>query len=204
VTIPVVADADTLFPGAMRGLLIFMDYQGMIKLHWSPLILDEVCRALVRTGRKNSLKEAKQAEVLMCDSLPNATVSTKDVQAQFQAVAPAVKSHKDTHVAACAHFLIASLAYPNTSSIVLITRNTKDFKKSNLAKLGISMQKPDDFLDDLTANQPQNVADAFRHFRQDLSSKPTPEALLAQLEKNGLVNTVGRLRALHQSRLITL
>ncbi|SHI18535.1 hypothetical protein SAMN04488135_1122 [Pollutimonas bauzanensis] len=53
-SIPVVADADTLFAAATRGLLIYLDYQGVIKLHWSPLILDEVNRALVDTGRKRS------------------------------------------------------------------------------------------------------------------------------------------------------
>lgn len=45
--IPVVADADTLFGATTRGLLIHLDYQGLIRLHWSPLILDELSRALV-------------------------------------------------------------------------------------------------------------------------------------------------------------
>lgn len=51
--IAVVADADTLFGGTTRGLLIHLDYQGLIRLHWSPLILDEMSRALVQTGRKS-------------------------------------------------------------------------------------------------------------------------------------------------------
>ena len=50
--VSVVADADTLFGGTTRGLLIHLDYQGLIRLHWSPLILDEMSRALVDTGRK--------------------------------------------------------------------------------------------------------------------------------------------------------
>lgn len=45
--IPVVADADTLFGGTTRGLLIYLDYMGLVRLHWSPLILDELSRALV-------------------------------------------------------------------------------------------------------------------------------------------------------------
>lgn len=55
-SIPVVADADTLFAATTRGLLIYLDYQGLITLHWSPLILDEVNRALVDTGRKKDLE----------------------------------------------------------------------------------------------------------------------------------------------------
>ena len=49
--VPVVADADTLFGATTRGLLIHLDYQGLIRLHWSALILDEMSRALVRTDR---------------------------------------------------------------------------------------------------------------------------------------------------------
>jgi hypothetical protein len=48
----VVADADTLFGATTRGLLIHLDYRGLIRLHWSALILDELRRALVDTGRK--------------------------------------------------------------------------------------------------------------------------------------------------------
>jgi len=204
VSIPVVADADTLFSASARGLLIFLDYQGLIALHWSPLILDEVSRALVDTGRKKTLKEAKTHETRMCNALPQAMIPAEDVQAQFQAVAPAVRSAKDTHVAACAHYLIATNAYPDTSPIALVTRNTKDFKKTALAGLGIALMKPDDFLDGLTATQPQEVAAAFRRFRLDLTSQPEPEALLERLERDGLVKTVQRLRASHQANTAQL
>jgi hypothetical protein len=33
VPIPVVADADTLFGGTTRGLLIYLDYMGLVHLH---------------------------------------------------------------------------------------------------------------------------------------------------------------------------
>jgi hypothetical protein len=57
--IPVVADADTLFGATTRGLLIHLDYQGLIRLHWSSLILDEMSRALLRTGRKPDAESAR-------------------------------------------------------------------------------------------------------------------------------------------------
>jgi hypothetical protein len=135
-TIPVVADADALFQATTRGLLIFLDYQGLIKLHWSPLILDEVSRALVDSGRKNTLDDAKAHGARMCDALPNAQVSVADVHSAFEAVASAVRSAKDIHVAACAHYLIAARAYPNALPIALVTRNIKDFKKDALAEPG--------------------------------------------------------------------
>ncbi|WP_370459839.1 hypothetical protein [Pusillimonas sp. ANT_WB101] len=105
----------------------------------------------------------------MCDALPNALVSVKDVHAQFEAVAPAVRSVKDTHVAACAHYLIAAKAYPEASAVALVSRNIKDFKKTVLAKLGIVLQEPDAFLGGLCLKHQHEVAAAFRSFRLDLT-----------------------------------
>jgi hypothetical protein len=86
--IPVVADADTLFGATTRGLLIHLDDQGLIRLHWSPLILDELSRALVDTGRKPDAASARRHEQLMRAALPQAEVPTQRVQAQFASVAP--------------------------------------------------------------------------------------------------------------------
>jgi PIN domain len=101
--VPVVADADTLFGATTRGLLIHLDYCGLIRLHWSPLILEELSRALVDTGRKPDREAARQHELLMRAALPHAELPVALVHTQFEAVAPAMRSAKDMHVAACAH-----------------------------------------------------------------------------------------------------
>lgn len=51
--IPVVADADTLFAATTRGLLVYLDYQRLLKLHWTSLILD-------------ALRSAKDVHVAAC------------------------------------------------------------------------------------------------------------------------------------------
>lgn len=200
----VVADADTLFPASTRGLLIYLDYQGLIRLHWSPMILDEVNRALVATGRKPTLEAAQEHAARMCNALPHAMVSAQDVQAQFQAVVWAVRSAKDLHVAACAHYLIAANAYPGTSPVTLLTRNVRDFRADSLASLGIALMTPDHFLDNLVATQPQQVAQALRLFRQALASQPTPQVLLDRLGRDGLLKTARRLLTLHRQARIAL
>ena len=78
--VPVVADADTLFGATTRGLLIHLDYQGVIRLHWSPLILDEMSRALVDTGRKPDAESARRHEQLMRAAWPQAGIATQQVQ----------------------------------------------------------------------------------------------------------------------------
>jgi hypothetical protein len=204
VRLPVVADADTLFPATTRGLLIYLDFAGLIRLHWSPMILDEVARALVDAGRKKTLGDAKAHEARMRDALPHALVTTKEVQAQFESVAHAVRSTKDIHVAACAYHLIAADAYAETRVIALVTRNTKDFRKGELAKLGVALHKPDEFLVTLFQSEPQTFSAAFRHFRTDLSSHPQPAGLLERLHKDGQVQVVTALRSAFEAGSIML
>ena len=139
--IPVVADADTLFGATTRGLLIHLDYQGLIRLHWSPLILDELSRALVDTGRKPDAESARRHEQLMRDALPQAEITTLEVQAQFARVAPAMRSAKDVHVAACAAAILAGDFYPSTQVVSLVTKNIRDFGIRKLAALGIELRQ---------------------------------------------------------------
>ena len=133
----VVVDADTLFGATTRGLLIHLDYQGLIRLHWSPLILDELSRALVDTGRKPDAASAKRHEQLMRAALPQAEIPTNWVQAQFASVAPAMRSVKDTHVAACAQAILANDLYRDTHAVSLVTKNIRDFGVRKPAALGI-------------------------------------------------------------------
>lgn len=159
--IPVVADADTLFGATTRGLLIHLDYRGLIRLHWSPLILDELSRALVDTGRKPDAESARRHEHLMRCALPQAEIPTQEVQTQFASVAPAMRSAKDTHVAACAAAILADAYYPDTQVVSLVTKNIRDFGVRKLAALGIDVQRPDAFLLRQFKQEPVAIAAAF-------------------------------------------
>lgn len=183
--IPVVADADTLFGATTRGLLIHLDDQGLIRLHWSPMILDELSRALVATGRKRDAESARRHEHLMRAALPQAEIPTQRVQARFASVAPAIRSTKDTHVAACAAAILADGFYPDTRVVSLVTRNTRDFGIRKLAALGIAVQRPDEFLLERFMQDPAATAAAFAALRNTLRSAPAPERLLERLAADG-------------------
>ena len=202
--IPVVADADTLFGATTRGLLIHLDYDGVIRLHWSPLILDELSRALVDTGRKTNAEAARRHEQLMRSALPQAEIPTAQVQAQFAAVAPAMRSVKDTHVAACAHAILAGDYYPDTQVVSLITKNIRDFGVRKLATLGIEVLRPDSFLLDLLQRDPTTVASAFASLRATLRSAPTPEQLLERLAADGQAQTATTLLGALQRGVVHL
>jgi hypothetical protein len=183
--IPVVADADTLFGATTRGLLIHLDGRGLIRLHWSPLILDELSRALVDTGRKPDAESARRHEQLMRAALPQAEIPTRQVQAQFASVAPAMRSAKDVHVAACAKAILAGDFYPSIQVVSLVTKNVRDFGVRKLANLGIEVQRPDAFLLEQFQQDPTSVASAFAALRATLRSAPEPDPLLDRLAADG-------------------
>ena len=183
--IPVVADADTLFGATTRGLLIHLDYRGLIRLHWSPLILDELSRALVDTGRKSDAESARRHEQLMRAALPQAEIPTRRVQAQFAGMAPAMRSAKDIHVAACAGATLADDFYPGTQVVSLFTRNIRDFGVRKLATLGIDVLRPDAFLLHRFQQDSEGVASAFAALRSTLRSAPAPDRPLERLAADG-------------------
>lgn len=191
---PVVADADVLFGATTRGLLIHLDFLGLIRLHWSPLILEELSRALVDTGRKPNVQVARRHEQLLRAALPHADVPAATVQRQFQAVAAAVRSAKDIHVAACAHALVSGAAYPRERVVSLLTNNVRDFHVRKLAELGIAVIRPDPFLNDLWDLDAAGVAAAFAALRSTLRSAPTQEQLLERLSADGQVRIAAVLR----------
>ena len=192
--IPVVADADTLFGATTRGLLIHLDYQGLIRLHWSPLILDELSRALLDTGRKPDAESARRHERLMRAALPQAEIPTQQVQAPFASVASAMRSAKDIHVAACAAAILAGDFYPSTQVVSLVTKNIRDFGIRKLASQGIEVQRPDAFLLERCQEDPATVASAFAALRATLRSAPTPASLLERLAADGQSLTAAALR----------
>ena len=202
--IPVVADADTLFGATTRGLLIHLDYQGLIHLHWSPLILDELSRALVDTGRKPDAESARRHEQLMRAALPQAEIPTQQVQKQFASVAPAMRSTKDIHIAACAAAILAGDFYPGTQVVSLVTKNIRDFGVRKLATLGIEVLRPDAFLLDRFQRDPAAVALAFAALRSTLRSAPEPDQLLERLAADGQSLTAAALHDAWQQGAVCL
>jgi hypothetical protein len=169
--------------------LIHLDHAGLIRLHWSALILDEMSRALVDTGRKPDNAAARRHEQLMRDAPPHAEVPTRQVDAQFASVAPAMRSAKDIHVAACALAVLAEDYYADAQVVSLVTKNIRDFGVRKLAALGIAVLRPDAFLLEMFQRDSKAVASAFAALRSTLRSAPTPEQLLDRLTADGQVLT---------------
>lgn len=183
--IPVVADAGTLFGATTRGLLIHLDDAGLIRLHRSPLILDELSRDLVDTGRNSGTESAKRHEHLMRAALPQAEIPTRRVQAQFADIQQAMRSAKDAHVAASAAAIVADGFYSGTQVVRVVARNIRDFGVRKLEALGIKVQRPDAFLLTQFQQDPPTIASAFASLRATLRWAPEPDQLLERLAADG-------------------
>jgi hypothetical protein len=189
-----------LYGATTRALLLYLDVQDVIRVHWSPLLIDEMSRALVKTERRTA-DEARLNEASMSRIAPGASVSTLEVQSVFKTAYRGVNDAKDLHVAACAVALLAFDYYPSQRKAHLITRNAKDFAPKKLAMLDVIQRHPDAFLLEVWERTPSEMAEAFRDFRSDLPSGPTVEALLEKLSNDGQRRTAAAMRRAHDSGL---
>ena len=178
-------DADVLYGGPTRALLLYLDHHDVIRARWSALLIVETRRALVKTGRLT--REAASRTVdLMARAAPHADVPVHDVQRAFRRAWPGVRDAKDLHVAACAlvvHDEAAAAGAP--APVYLVTKNTKDFAPRKLAALGILQRHPDTFLHELWRCDEARMATAFAAFRQDLPERPEASRVLHKLASDG-------------------
>jgi putative hemolysin len=69
-------------------------------------------------------------------------IDLASVNAQVAAIAAAVRSKKDAHVAACAHAIIADNCYPQDRVVSLVTKTVRDFRVRKLAEMGLEVKCP--------------------------------------------------------------
>ena len=186
-----------LYGATTRSLLLYLDWLDVVRVHWSPLLIDEMARALVKTGRTTD-EPMRAMTVAMHEVAPGAAVPTLAVQAAFAPAWPGVRDAKDLHVAACAVAIGASAYYPNVRTVHLVTRNQKDFAPKPLARMDVRQQHPDDFLLAVWHSDAESVAQAFRLLREDLPSAPAVEALLDKLLLDGQKRTANAMRSAHR------
>ena len=184
-------DADVLYGGTTRALLLYLDHHDVIRVRWSALLIVETSRALVKTGRLT--REAASRTVdLMLRAAPYADVPVHDVQRAFRRAWPGVRDAKDLHVAACAlvvHDEAEAAGAP--APVHLLTKNSKDFAPRKLAALGILQQHPDAFLHELWQRDGERMAAAFAAFCEDLPERPEAGRVLQKLASDGQRKTAG-------------
>jgi predicted nucleic acid-binding protein len=75
----VFADANVLYASALRDILIELILDAVIGLRWSPIVLEELSRALVRTRAEYTDAKALRLVAAMIAASPDALVRPPDV-----------------------------------------------------------------------------------------------------------------------------
>ncbi|MFD1677409.1 PIN domain-containing protein [Alicyclobacillus fodiniaquatilis] len=142
-------DACVLFPSNLRDVILSMAEAGMYQLRWSPDVLEEMERNLIKAG-----KATPRLRNVMEAAFPDAMVLRDEYQ---EMLGDMPNDEKDRHV------LAAAIA---TQADVLVTANLKDFKPlPDVCE--VEIQHPDDFLCAVLESSPGEVFNALK----DLASR---------------------------------
>jgi predicted nucleic acid-binding protein len=184
--VPVVfADANVLYNSALRDILIELALADIITLHWSPVVLDEMCRALVRTRADHDEAKALGLVAAMTAAVPDALVIPPDAAPIIELPDP-----DDAHVLAAA---------THGECDVLLTFNVRHFPAEVVAQLAspVTVANPDTFLVQLLTTQAAAVLPILEIVRKNLTRPPMAiPAYTASLERAGLKQTAELLRYL--------
>ncbi|UZE50003.1 PIN domain-containing protein [Rhodopseudomonas sp. P2A-2r] len=173
-------DANVLFSGHLRNLLLQLAANDVFVVKWSPRIEDEWLRNMPAETRERIVTGTVP---IIRELFPDAYVNDFDPERSIGRTDP-----KDRHVASAAVAVAPS---------VLVTFNLKDFDVAALEVLGVRVLSPDQFLSEVFESGPAIVDAATREAAANLSrSFPTWDEYLTDLAgRHGLKNFVDCLRS---------
>lgn len=145
-----VLDTCVLLSNLLRRWLLGLAEQCVFQPVWSPIIADEWQRNAAKIWGVPALDIQQQWLQLQHD-FPDADQG--DVQTYKQGLLRS--DPKDWHVIAAAR---AAMAATPLATVGILTRNTKDFNRSELRSLGISLFDPDSFFVLCWARHPEKLA----------------------------------------------
>lgn len=180
-------DACVLAPALTRNLLLSLAEADFYRARWSHRILDETQGAVERilTDRNvgDAAARALRARSAMERAFDEACVEGYE---DLEATVPELPDEGDAHVIAAA--LQAGAA-------VIVTNNLRDFPGQALARLNLEVRDADTFLADTIDLDAARAIPAVRKMRLRLQRpEKTPEVLLLDMERFGLLQTVDVLR----------
>jgi predicted nucleic acid-binding protein len=177
-------DACVLYPAQLRDLLLRVALSDAFKARWTDRIHDEWVGSLLRDRPDIPTERLGRTRELMNSAVPDCLVTNYESFIE-QLTLP---DPDDRHVLAAAIRCQAG---------VIVTLNMRDFPDEVVARYGISVQHPDEFLAHLFDLKPAVVCTAVREMRASLANPPkTVRELLEDLLKAGLPETVSLLETM--------
>jgi len=177
-----VCDACVLYPAPLRSLLIQLSRAGLFKARWTNTIHEEWMRSIVREYPDINRRKAERVRELMNAAIPDSLVTGYEDLIDSLSL----PDLNDRHVHAAAI---------RERSTLIITFNLRDFPAAELSRFNVMALGPDEFLAALLDQDPTSFCSAARGQREELRNPPkSVDEVLATFHKQGLVETVARLR----------
>jgi len=177
-------DACVFYPAQLRDLLLRVALSDAFKARWTDQIHDEWIGSLLRDRPDIPAERLTRTRELMNRAVPDCLVTEYEPFIE-QLTLP---DPGDRHVLAAAIRCQAG---------VIVTLNVRDFPDEVMARYGVSVQHPDEFLSHLFDLKPAVVCNAVREMRASLANPPkTVRELLDDLLKAGLPETVSLLETM--------
>jgi predicted nucleic acid-binding protein len=179
-----VLDACVIYPAPMRDLLLNLADVHLYTPKWTDQIHEEWTRNLLKNRNDLQSDHLQRVVTQMNRAFPDANVI------KYERLMGSVRlpDPDDCHVLAAAIRCDAD---------VIVTTNLKDFPAHFLHEFDIEAQHPDQFISILIDLDSEKAIHAFRNQVERLKNPPlTPDKVLDNLNKAGLVATCTQLRAL--------
>lgn len=156
-------DACVLVPNWLRDILLTAAQFELYRPLWSPTVLDEMERALIRRIGVSD-ERAKYTRSVMESEFREAEITG------YEAIIPAMPvNEKDRHVLAAALVGHAQL---------IVTNNLKDFPAGLLEPMKMKAKTADTFLNDLLARFPDEMCDVLQFMADNTGKAGKPELSL--------------------------
>lgn len=175
-------DACVLYPAPVRDVLMHLALTDLYRARWTHMIHEEWIRAVLEKRPDLTRAQLERTRDLMNAHARDALIH------DFEDLIPSISlpDPDDRHVLAAAI---------RGRADVIVTYNLKDFPDVDVARYGIAVQHPDEFLTHALDLAPGVVLGALQRLRLSLKNPPVAvDDYLATLEKHELPTFVAKLR----------
>jgi len=173
----VLLDACTLYPAALRDVLMRLALHGLIRARWTDAIHEEWIDAVLRDRPDLSRPQLERTRQLMDLHAEDSLVTGHEKRMESLNL----PDPDDQHVLAAAI---------EAGADVLLTWNLRDFPETAMAPHGITAETPDALLVRLFEDRRDGLLAVLREARDSLKNPPlTPADYLETLHRQGLKRT---------------
>ena len=175
-------DANVLYAAPVRDIFLQLTVNGLFRVRWTERIHSEWLSALLRERRGFDRAKLERTRALMNRAAPDCLI------VGYEALASTLRlpDPNDTHVLAAA--IVGECD-------TIVTENAADFPGEIVARHGIVMSSPDNFLIRHLESASAEFCEAAKTIRGRLRNPPlTVEQYLANLGRSGLVETASALQ----------